>query len=130
MDRGFLTPQSRVHAETIQLVRADQVDRARGSHTFEHGAHWTEHEIPSLIDQDQGRVEISCPDKLENLRECLHDLLDHSLDVVALNCAHLDRSISLADAYGCISEARSSSSFRSRSLSVIAAARSNSIRAS
>jgi len=98
VDCAFLTRQSRVHAEAIQLVFADQVDRAGGIHTFEHGAHWTEHEIPSLIDQDQGRVEISCPDKLENLREGLHDLLDHSLDVIALNCAHLDRSISLADA--------------------------------
>src|SRR6202521_6105437 len=89
MDRALLTQQSRVHAETIQLVLADHVDRARGIHTFEHGAHGTEHEIASLVDQDQGRVEISCPDKLENLREGLHDLLDHSLDVVALNGAHL-----------------------------------------
>src|ERR1700680_2122792 len=92
VDCAFLTRQSRVPAEAIQLVFADQVDRAGGIHTFEHGAHWTEHEIASLMDQDQGRVEISCADKLENLGEGLSDLLDHALDVIALNGAHLVKS--------------------------------------
>jgi hypothetical protein len=93
VDGAFLAQQRCKHAETVQLVLADQGDRAGAIYTFEHRAHRAEYKIASLMEEDQGRIEISCPDELDNLRDGLDGLLDHSLDVVALNDAHLVKSI-------------------------------------
>src|SRR6266481_5672733 len=85
---AFLTQQRRIHAETVHLVLADQLNRAGGIDTFQNRAHRPEDEIACLLQQDHGQVKVASPDEVEYLGERLRSLLDHSLDVVALNDAH------------------------------------------